>query len=236
MKDVDDESKITNFYNTGANRMKFFDPTAENADQEATGTWVPKMPMIPAKVALKVATSPRISWVHQHLCNYEEDRDQAVKEMLKKAKIWALTATCKGASKESSIMAYSLPPVTLPSSALQRQLKKRRNSTLGTRTDLAPMPMCNQPNAFLPMSPQQIATGVAMASMAAAQPTASSISDIYSQGAMAAMRMYTELRLTDTIYKRLTDVQQGALMGFCNTKSCASVPSLESHRINKNGI
>ena len=62
MKDVDDESKITNFYNTGANRMKFFGPTAENADQEATGTWVPKMRIIPAKVALKVATSPTTPW------------------------------------------------------------------------------------------------------------------------------------------------------------------------------
>ena len=77
--------------------MKFFDPATATTEVEATGTWVPKMPMIPADVALTVSKSPTTPWeLHQPLCNYEEDKDPSVKTMLKKAKIWAIKASCKG--------------------------------------------------------------------------------------------------------------------------------------------
>ena len=81
--------------------------------------------MIPAEVALKVVTSPTIPWeLYQHLYNYKEDRDPKVKDMLKRAKTWAVMAACKGLSTDGSLLVHSLPPVTLPSSALKKQPKR----------------------------------------------------------------------------------------------------------------
>ena len=88
-----------------------------------------------------------------------EDKDAAVKAVLKKAEKWALAASCRGANATGSIMAYSLPPVILPSSALQKQLRNRLNSTLATR--YAPVPTCGLPN-YPPILVQQVA-GSAMA-------------------------------------------------------------------------
>ena len=67
------------------------------------------------------------------------------------------------------------------------------------------------------MSPQQVAaTIVASMTAAAAQPTAESISEIFQQGVTTTMRMYTELQSNKSVYKRLTDIQKGALLDFCN--------------------
>ena len=94
---LDDTSEITSFYDDGYNRMKFFDPAGPGAEVKETGVWVPKMPSIPAEVAFVIATTPTTPWeLHQHLCNYKENRGPAVKTMLKKAKIWAIVASCKG--------------------------------------------------------------------------------------------------------------------------------------------
>ena len=80
---MDDDSKIAKFYDTVANKLKYFDPMVASAEQEAKRIWVPKLPIIPAKVALKVVTSLTTPWeLHQHLCTYEEDRDPKVKDML----------------------------------------------------------------------------------------------------------------------------------------------------------
>ena len=88
MKETNDDSDISNFYDVESNRMKFFDPGTANAEIEMTGTWVPKFPMIPTKVALKVAKSPTTPWeLQQHPCNYKEDRDPEDQTMLKKAKM-----------------------------------------------------------------------------------------------------------------------------------------------------
>ena len=55
---MDDASDIAAFYDIEANRMKLFDPMTVNTEVELTGMFVPKMPLIPAEVALKVATNP----------------------------------------------------------------------------------------------------------------------------------------------------------------------------------
>ena len=107
---------------------------------------------------------------------------------------------------------------------MQKQLKKRLNSTLGTRTELAPT--CSLPNNVPSMSAQQVARAV-MASMVAAQPNAGNVSDFYAQRVEATMCMYHELQASDTVYKYLMDnVQNGALMIFCNDVLWASVPPL----------
>ena len=143
--------------------------------------------------------------------------------MLEKAKIWVTVASCKRSRTEGSLMAYSLPPVALPLVAMQQQLKKMISITLGNRKELVPPPTCNQPNGFNATLPQQVATA-AITSMAANQPTVASMSDIFSQRVAATMWMYAELQSNDTGYKRLTDVQKGALMGFCNETSWKDVP------------
>ena len=66
-----------------------------------------------------------------------------------------------GPNTPGSLMVYSLLPVTLPSSALQKQLKKRMNSTLAIRSALAPT--YEVPN-YQPISVQK-AAGAAMVSM-----------------------------------------------------------------------
>ena len=97
---------------------------------------------------------------------------------IKKTNIWALTASYKGVSTEGSLVVYLLQPVTLTSSALQKQLKKRLNSMLGTRTEL--IPMNGLPN-YLPGPVQQVARAD-IVSVSAAQPNAGNVSNIYSQG------------------------------------------------------
>ena len=83
VENTDDTSEIASFYNDGYNRMIFFDPAGPDAEVEETGVYVPKMPLIPAEVALKIATTPTTPWeLHQHTCDYKEGRDAAVKSML----------------------------------------------------------------------------------------------------------------------------------------------------------
>ena len=87
MKDVDDGTKIAKFYYTGANRLKFFETSAESADVEAEQIWSPKFPMIPAKVALKIAKTPTtVCEVFKHLCKYDEGRDRVLKDVPIKGK------------------------------------------------------------------------------------------------------------------------------------------------------
>ena len=131
-------------------------------------------------------------------------------------------ALYKVASKEGSFVAYVFPTVTMASTALRRRLKMRLNITMGTRPSQAQTPMCSQPNGFTTMSPQQVATAV-VASMTAAQPTAASIGDIFQQGVSTTMRMYTELQSYNSGYKKLSDIQKGALLGFCNEVLWANV-------------
>ena len=70
MKKTNDDSDIANFYDIEGNKFKFFDPATATTEAEATGTWFPKTPMIPAKVVLKVWKSPTTPCeLHQHLCN-----------------------------------------------------------------------------------------------------------------------------------------------------------------------
>ena len=193
VKSLDDTGEIASFYDDGYNRMIFFDPAGPDAEVEETGVWVPKIPLIPAEVALIIATTHITPWeLHQHICDNEGGRDPAVKSMLTPVKVWALLASRKTTNKEGSIMSYTFPHVTMVSSALQKQLKKRLNVTLGTRLVQLPIPICNQPKGFNAMSPQQVAIA-AVASMIAAQPTAASISKIFQQGVTTTMRMYMEL-------------------------------------------
>ena len=88
MKDVDDGTKIAKFYYTEANRLKFFETSAESVDVEAEQIWSPKFPMIPAKVALKIAKTPTTAYeLFKHLCEYDKGRDQVVKDVLIKEKL-----------------------------------------------------------------------------------------------------------------------------------------------------
>ena len=82
------------------------------------------MPMIPAEVAFIIASIPTTRWeLHQHLIDYENERDATVVAMLAPVKAWTLVASCQAASKDGSVVAYSFPTVTMASTALQRRLK-----------------------------------------------------------------------------------------------------------------
>ena len=115
---------MTVFYNDVHNRMKFFDPAGTIGALEEAEVWIPKMPMIPAEVAVIMASTPTTPWeLHQHLCDYETGRDPAVATMLAPVKAWTLVSSCKAASKEGSVVAYSFPSATMASTALRRRLK-----------------------------------------------------------------------------------------------------------------
>ena len=181
VKDSTDTSAMAVFYDDVHNRMKFFNPPGGTADLEDAPTWFPKMPMIPAEVAFIIASTPTTPWeLHQHLCDYENERDATVVAMLAPVKAWTLVASCTTANKDGSVMALTFPPVTMVSTALRKRLKLkvRLNTTLGTRLLQPPTPVCSQPTRFADMSPQQVAT-TAVASMTAAQPNAASVGDIF---------------------------------------------------------
>ena len=92
VEEVDDNSKISKFYDDEANRLKYFDPAVATADLETNGSWFPKLSTIPSEVAIKVATKPTTAWeLFRRLCNYDEDKDAVVKAVLKKK--WALAAS-----------------------------------------------------------------------------------------------------------------------------------------------
>ena len=72
VKEVDDDSKISKFYDDEANRLKYLDPATATSDLETDGSWFPKLPMIPAGVAIKVTEKPTTAWeLFRHLCDYE---------------------------------------------------------------------------------------------------------------------------------------------------------------------
>ena len=223
VKDTSDTGPIATFYDDVNNRMKPFIPSSDINIELDSEVGFPKMPMIPAEVAVIVASVPTTPWeLHAHLVDYENDRDEKVKEMLAPVKAWALMASCSKTSKELSSVAFVFPSVTMPSKALQNKLKTRLNTTLGTRPSQAQIPACSPPNGFTTMSPQQVAAA-AVASMSAAQPSAADIGGIFQQGVATTMRMYQELQSNDSGYKKFSDIQKGALLGFCGEVTWANV-------------
>ena len=105
-----------------------------------------------------------------------------MKAIFMKVKTWVLIASFKGASTEESLLEYSMQPVTLPSSVLQKQLKKRLNSMLGPSgfTWMEVVPTCGLTN-YPPVLMYQVTTA-AMAYMTSAQPNAGNVSNIYLRG------------------------------------------------------
>ena len=174
IKDASDSGPIASFYDDATNRMSFFNPSGTETEPLLVDTdvWFPRMPMIPAEVAVIVASIPTTPWeLYAHLVDYETDRHQKVKDMLAPVKHWALVASCRTSTKDSSSVAFTFPSVTMPSKALQNRLKTRLNATLGTRASQVKRPTCGPPNGFTTMTPQQVATA-AVASMSAGQPAA----------------------------------------------------------------
>ena len=87
VEEVDDDSRIPKFYNNEANSLKCFNSVAATAGLEIDLSFFPKLPMIPAEVALKVAKKPTTAWeLFHYLCDYEEDKVTVVKSMLTKTK------------------------------------------------------------------------------------------------------------------------------------------------------
>ena len=216
-------SVISGFFAIEANRMKFFD--ASSGERETEGFWVPKFPMVPASIAYKMTRRPMTAWdLFEEVHKYLEGRDRKVAKLLLPVAQWTLMAACRGTTGDQSAMAYVLPPITMPSKALQKRMKQRLDATLGKRVT-ARVPQGGQGQPHLGLASPQAAAQSAAASMARDQPTATGLSDVYTRGISDAMRMYHDMN-SETVYKRFSTEQKGAIMGFCAVTSWKDVPPL----------
>ena len=90
--------------------------------------------------------------LYQELKEYESERDDEVKDLLRPAKLWSLlAATRKSANAEdTSFMSETVQPLAVPSKRLKAVLKSRLNTTLGARpmkTPDGPAPSFNMPSS-----------------------------------------------------------------------------------------
>jgi hypothetical protein len=190
------------------------------------------MPMVPYKIALKIASTATTPWeLYRMLGEYEADRAQEVKDLILPAKTWAVVAATRGSTADTSKLAYNFPVLHLPSKKLREDLKSRLDRTLGTRAPTRPE---GQPPAvYTPRLTEQVAE-LALLSMQNRGGMAGGGddgTDMYLKGVEHAMRLNAEQN-SDTVYKRFTANQKAAVCGFCGVTSWRQVPEIW-HQIEK---
>ena len=212
---TDDTSAIARWYDDPENRNSLFNTSGEQLT--ATKIAFPTMPMVPAELGLKIVQESMTPWeMLGEIDAFVEDRDDIVKNLLKPARNWALAASVKSsANAENSIMACNMIPVTMPSKQLKKFLAAKLDRTLGERTK--PIPQVPAPS-FTHQSAHEIAQAALIAMNSQQQMGNGGGQDLYSRGITDAMRLFKE-NVSEGPHKRFTDVQKGAIMGFCGITS-----------------
>ena len=109
----------------------------------------------------------------------------------------------------------------LPSKALKKRMKDRLVETLGQPPMREPD---GAPPAFSAPNPMEAAQAAA-AAVAAASPSLNALSETYAQGVHDAMRQHHETT-SDTVYKRFSNHQRAAIMGWCRVRKWRQVPKI----------
>ena len=92
--DASDISNIWSFYDEDSNRRELFDARNHNKAAEVD---IPKMPLIPYKITLKIVSKPTTPWeLYKMILEFAEDRAQEVKDLMTQIQNWCLVATTRG--------------------------------------------------------------------------------------------------------------------------------------------
>jgi len=219
-----EDSAMATWYSDPDHRLLPFDATAEAKD---AAEWIPRTPMLPMGVTLKVAKKLTTPWeLLELLGDFETDKDQQVAEMMEPIKNWAVAAATKG-KEENSGMATPLQPVTLPSKQLKAHLRRHVDRTLverqlQARAAAAPSQQSEMLRSLMELSRM---TMQSLTSQQRGQATATDVGDFYTKGVADALHMM-QTQQSDTIHKGFTDVQKGALQGFCMSTTWENVPNI----------
>ena len=93
VKDTDNNSPIAVWYSDPDHEEELFDDTAEEKDAEE---WVPVLPLIPAELGVRASLDDVTPWtMYKAIEEFEQDRDDKVKELLKPAKRYFLAAAAR---------------------------------------------------------------------------------------------------------------------------------------------
>ena len=145
--DREDSGWMAMFYNEPANKGESCH--LEGGGLEMDGTQVPKIALVPAKLAADALEEEYTPWeVYNALVDIQEGKSHNVKILLNQCKYWALAAALRGNnSAETSKMAYILTPISGALAWVMRGMKTRLVGTLGMYMQEKPK---GGPPAFLP--------------------------------------------------------------------------------------
>ena len=109
--DREDSGPMATYYDQQENEGQFC--PLEEGEVEANKTPVPKFTLVPAKIAADALEEGHTPWkVYDALTDFEEEKSEEVKNLLKPCKDWALAAALRGDNgAKTSKMAYILTPV-----------------------------------------------------------------------------------------------------------------------------
>ena len=111
--DLADTGPLASYYMTGGTRGEFYLPAAVEVDN--TSTWVPTIPVLPAKIAREAMSAAWTPWdMYVAVKAFAADKEEATKSLLKPVENWALAASTRGRVAADSKMAISLLPVANP--------------------------------------------------------------------------------------------------------------------------
>ncbi len=192
---------------------------------DARGTHVPKLPLVPEKITLKVVRKKMTTWkLYLELNEFAEDNSEEVKDLLQITRNWAMAAACKGSLPETTIhMAYFLLTVTLPSKDVKQEMRPQLDRALVPQIQ-AP-PQLPPPPTFNGQSAAHLTAAALQAMMPEQQKSSDALAGVMEKGFDSALHIFQQ-NMSDSHYKRFTEIQKGAIMGFCGVTSWKDVPGI----------
>ena len=204
-------SAIWLYFNNPANRLTLFDAAQET---KCAGTWVPRYPMLPMEVVLKVTTNALTPWeLWRELHQFVAGRPR-LKAPMKHAVDYALAAAIQSTPTTTTRSKVTLTgkQLTVPSDRLRKVLQQKLTGTLRGKQVDAPITQVPAQNVMFHQSLNQ-SLKLAHDAMNAMSARPADRANKYQQDVMHAMRSHTK-NLSEPGHKRFTAIQKPALQVY----------------------
>jgi hypothetical protein len=217
--DKEDSGPVATHYDTTEGELF----QLEDNQAEADSTWVPKLALMPAKIALDAMELEWQPWdVYEALVEFENEKTDQVKQLLGPCKNWALASSIRGASAETSKMAYAMTAIAGAPAQVAKEMSVRMNNTLGENIKARPgggAPSFNEQNV------KDIAEAAIKSIMDSRQSGSHDREGDFQSGVLTAMRMMKDNE-SEGATKPFSDILKGKIMGFCGTTKWSSVQQI----------
>ena len=223
-------SAIATFFGHRGNRKELFDPRGESMEEKVV---VPRMPMAPAAIALKVLEGRVTSWdLTAEVCKLANRSGKRVQELLMPLLVWAVNASCR-TNSGGRRMELSFSPLIGRTRDAKKAMARRLDCTLGERHEAAREPNVPRPShpAWQQNDPYDIARATDEALQRQDERDAKmrrqmvdDMANAYERGAEHVARRVAEAH-GDSDYKCFSDTQKATLMGLCGVERWDDIPN-----------